>query len=504
MQDLSTKRIFLVGAGGIGCEILKNLLLSGVKHIAVVDLDVIDLSNLNRQFLFSREHIGKPKATTAAEVAVRRYAPDAVVEAFHTDVQDERFSIAFYQSFDLVINALDNLDARKHVNRMCVCAQVPLIDGGTSGFVGQATPIVPRETECYMCEPKAAPKGYAVCTIRSNPTTSVHCIFWSKQLFQRLFGPSDKDNVLSDLQFDGAGRDWRAVFDKVFTQDIVDLRKADDLWRLRKKPELWTFEEMAAGAAPGLAEWCATFERAFGRLRGRAEAAGPMPFDKDDDDAVDFVFAATNIRCTIFHIAPLGRFDVQAKAGNIIPAIPTTNAIISGLMTVEAVKVLRGVRPLTTVYLSKKPVNQKLLRFEQTPAPNPECYVCGTIRVTRECDLKVTTLKELVDEVTQTASLVNPSVMADGSLLMEIDDALEDDERAMYDANGAKTLAQLGMRDGSVVDLKDDLKTVSLILRDMLVLRRLTCSSDRTHPLDTSDVSPAASHTQHEAKRPSN
>ena len=67
---------------------------------------------------------------------------------------------------------------------------------------------------------------------------------------------------------------------------------------------------------------------------------GPFEFDKEDDIMIDFITACTNIRCEIFHLTGLSKFEVKEKAGNIIPAIPTTNAIISGLMIIEMMKVL--------------------------------------------------------------------------------------------------------------------------------------------------------------------
>ena len=64
-DSLRDKKIFIVGAGGIGCELLKNLAFTGIKYVELVDLDTIDVSNLNRQFLFRPEHVGKSKAIIA-------------------------------------------------------------------------------------------------------------------------------------------------------------------------------------------------------------------------------------------------------------------------------------------------------------------------------------------------------------------------------------------------------------------------------------------------------
>ncbi|MCJ1433454.1 E1 ubiquitin-activating protein uba2 [Xylographa pallens] len=126
----------MVGAGGIGCELLKNLLLTGFGEVHIVDLDTIDLSNLNRQFLFRHEHIKKSKALVAKESAAK-FNPSVKLEAYHANIKDSRFNVDWFQTFDLVFNALDNLEARRHVNKMCLAADVPLVESGTTGFNGQ-------------------------------------------------------------------------------------------------------------------------------------------------------------------------------------------------------------------------------------------------------------------------------------------------------------------------------------------------------------------------------
>lgn len=132
---------------------------------------------------------------------------------------DPPFDQAYFKSFDLVLNALDNLSARRHVNKMCVMTKVPLIESGTAGYNGQVQPIrsvssgspfssfsrpdfevdqkgfyLPRlvsffsyyilfsqgKMECYDCQPKPLPKTFPVCTIRSTPSSPIHCIVWAK------------------------------------------------------------------------------------------------------------------------------------------------------------------------------------------------------------------------------------------------------------------------------------------------------------------------------------
>lgn len=172
-------RVLMVGAGGIGCELLKNLVLLGFGEIHVIDLDTIDLSNLNRQFLFKHEHIKKSKALVAKDTATR-FNPSVKIEAHHANVKETQFSVEWFRGFNIVFNALDNMEARRHVNKMCLAADVPLIESGTTGFNGQVQVIKKGVTACYDCSPKDTPKSFPVCTIRSTPSQPIHCIVWGK------------------------------------------------------------------------------------------------------------------------------------------------------------------------------------------------------------------------------------------------------------------------------------------------------------------------------------
>ena len=167
-ERVQSSRVLVVGAGGIGCEILKNLVLTGFLTVEIIDLDTIDVSNLNRQFLFRTEHVGQPKAVVAA-AAAKAFNPDVKITAHYGNVKDPQFGISYIQTFQIVLNALDNIDARRHVNRLCLAANVPLIDSGTTGYLGQVMPIFKGKTACYECTPKPTQKVYPICTIRSTP-----------------------------------------------------------------------------------------------------------------------------------------------------------------------------------------------------------------------------------------------------------------------------------------------------------------------------------------------
>lgn len=182
-QLISSARLLVIGTGGVGCDLLKTLVGTGYRHLDIVDLDTIDMSNLNRQFLFRRRHVGLAKCVVAKE-AIHQMCSGAVVTAHHSNVKDPRFDSSFIKQFSMVLCALDNIDARRHVNRLCLASDVPMIESGSTGYDGHCTVIIRGVTECYECSPKPVPKTYPVCTIRNNPSQPIHCIVWAKMLFK--------------------------------------------------------------------------------------------------------------------------------------------------------------------------------------------------------------------------------------------------------------------------------------------------------------------------------
>ncbi|KAK7422106.1 E1 ubiquitin-activating protein uba2 [Neonectria punicea] len=446
-SSVKQARVLMVGAGGIGCELLKNLVLTGFGEIHIVDLDTIDLSNLNRQFLFGHEHIKKSKALVAKEVA-QRFNPSVKIVAHHANIKDDEFSVSWFREFRIAFNALDNLDARRHVNKMCLAADVPLIESGTTGFNGQVQVIKKGVTACYDCTPKETPKSFPVCTIRSTPSQPIHCIVWGKSyLLNEIFGTSedqaafdhtsdgDNDQEIEELKKEsealkkirdavGTPEFSQMLFDKVFNGDIERLRSVEDMWKSRRAPEPLKYETVLSKATDAIAakdvvlgddqrtwsleESLVAFNDSLDRLSKRIlelkknkRPEDPEPtitFDKDDVDTLDFVAASANIRSIIFGIDTKSRFDIKQMAGNIIPAIATTNAIVAGLCVLQSLKVLKGEYTQSKEVFLTPFAPARLLAPDRSREPNPDCPVCSVHNTRVVVDLSRATLNDLVED----------------------------------------------------------------------------------------------------------
>lgn len=460
---------------------------------------------MNRQFLFQRKHIGLPKAQVAKESALR-FNPTAKIIAHHANIKNPEFGSSFFKKFDIVMNALDNLDARRHVNRVCVATEQPLIESGTAGYLGQVQLIKRGVTECYECQPKPTPKTYAYCTIRSSPTKPIHCVIWAKEEFKTHFGdPADvikedeepvddseiakEEAVLSSKKQNFA--EW--LFHKLFHTDIFKkVRVAEltgkDLWSGRQPPlplslDLLHFSlqhsnnnthhngPSSVEILPDQIVWTLqqniqNFLLSVQRLQGRVKTGNFLEFDKDDNDSLDFVTSASNIRSHIFNIPLQSKFAVKSAAGNIIPAIATTNAIIAGMIVMEAFKLLQGqIQNSGMIYLKKVPIGGRLLVTEISSAPNPNCYVCGSHFLSVKINTNTATLELFVEKVLKEKLALNePSIILDSDIVYECGEGLEAYEWEQYSKQAKKYLTQVRIANNCILEVNDNSQDLKLQL----------------------------------------
>jgi len=159
-RDLQTRlgkiNTFMIGAGALGCEYLKAFALMGLGcgeggQVCVTDNDNIEVSNLNRQFLFRKPDVGKSKAECASAKA-KSMNPAFNVKTYTNLVcpdTEELFNDAFWESKAFIVNAVDNIKARLYVDSRCVWYEKPLLESGTLGTKCNSQMIIPHVTQCY-------------------------------------------------------------------------------------------------------------------------------------------------------------------------------------------------------------------------------------------------------------------------------------------------------------------------------------------------------------------
>jgi len=143
-EKLSKARVFVAGTGGLGSPISTYLAVAGVGKIIIADFDIVDSSNLNRQFLHHERDIGRYKVESAEE-KLTSLNPEIKV-----DTIKEKIS-SIVPPCDLIIDALDNFDTRHVLNKLAVERKIPLIHGAVSGYRGQVTTVIPGKTPCLCC-----------------------------------------------------------------------------------------------------------------------------------------------------------------------------------------------------------------------------------------------------------------------------------------------------------------------------------------------------------------
>ena len=146
---LKNSKVCVVGTGGLGNPIISRLTAMGVGTLRIVDRDVIELSNLHRQTLFDESDVGQVKVEVAAK-KLKKLNTDCKIEALAISVNDYT-ALDVVEGCDVVIDALDSVNARYALNKACVKFGIPFVTGAAVGVSGQVFTILPKESACYYC-----------------------------------------------------------------------------------------------------------------------------------------------------------------------------------------------------------------------------------------------------------------------------------------------------------------------------------------------------------------
>ena len=148
-EKLKQTKVFIAGAGGLGCSASIYLAAAGIGAIRIVDHDKVELSNLNRQVLHWDENIGMGKANSTAE-KLKKQNPEVKIEAIAETITEANIS-QLMAGFDLIIDAMDNLPTRYLLNKAAIDKNIPFFHGAVYGFEGRVMTIIPGKTACLQC-----------------------------------------------------------------------------------------------------------------------------------------------------------------------------------------------------------------------------------------------------------------------------------------------------------------------------------------------------------------
>jgi adenylyltransferase/sulfurtransferase len=148
-EKVEKARVLVVGAGALGNEVVKNLVLMGIGHIYIIDFDTVELANLSRSVLFRESDSGREKAEVAA-ARVKDLNPGVHVQYLHGDVTTQ-IGLGVIRRMDVVVGCLDNREARLAVNRFCYWMGKPWVDGAIQELLGLVRVFIPGQGACFEC-----------------------------------------------------------------------------------------------------------------------------------------------------------------------------------------------------------------------------------------------------------------------------------------------------------------------------------------------------------------
>jgi ubiquitin-activating enzyme E1 len=319
INDLS---YFIVGAGAIGCEMIKNFAMMGVGSgpkgcVHITDMDTIEKSNLNRQFLFRPWDVKKCKSLTAAE-AVKKMNPNMKVKAQENRVgpdTEDTFDDDFFESLDGVCNALDNVQARMYMDQRCIYYKLPLFESGTLGTKGNVQVVLPHLTESYGSSRDPPEKSIPICTLKNFPNAIEHTIQWARDEFEGLYKQTaeDANAFLSKADFfeslNKQGGNRKGTLESIlgslvtnkplkFEECIVWARlKFEELFNNSIRQLLYNFP-LDMTTSTGSPFWS-----------GPKRPPTPLVFNADDPEHMAFVLSAANLRAVNYGLK--GHASVQ-------------------------------------------------------------------------------------------------------------------------------------------------------------------------------------------------
>ncbi|KAL0234236.1 hypothetical protein PCE1_001273 [Barthelona sp. PCE] len=343
LTTLQNYNAFLVGTGAIGCEALKNFASCGLScgegKLTVTDLDVIEKSNLSRQFLFREGDIKQSKSEVGIRVAKNMNKDMNVASstiAVGTSTEDV-WNYEFWAGLDVIINALDNMKARLYTDSCALLHGKPLFESGTQGLKGSTQTVVPGKTVSYGQSQDPEDDNIAFCTLKNFPHLIAHTIEWGRDKWNQCF--EKPYEVLSKWKKDGMS--WLEGKGPVEIQDIMKTLGQAVEWYPKRIDDCIVyarnmFEEFFINTIKQLLHSCPADavdeQTGMPFWTGHKRCPVVHEFDPDNETHAEFVYSCTLLQGLVYgwDVSDLTREYVLEEACKVEPKkwVPASDFVV--------------------------------------------------------------------------------------------------------------------------------------------------------------------------------
>lgn len=322
-EKLGNQKWFMVGSGAIGCELLKNFAMIGLccgdkGQLTITDMDSIEKSNLNRQFLFRNKNIGQLKSEAAA-IQIKGMNKDINIIPHQNKVGKETehiYNDDFFNSLDGVANALDNIQARLFVDDKCVYYKKPLLESGTLGTKGNVQVIVPYLTESYGSTTDPPEESIPVCTLKNYPNQIEHTIQYARDQFEGLFTSTpeilkqyiENSSYLDDIKQNSPQDIYTTLNDLQSICNIIPNNFEDCVKWIR----LFFESQYNNQIQQLLYNFPKNFKTTNGAYfwSGSKRCPSPLQFDENNKEHMDYIIAGANLMANVFGLEECNNVEI--------------------------------------------------------------------------------------------------------------------------------------------------------------------------------------------------
>ncbi|EAY10987.1 ThiF family protein [Trichomonas vaginalis G3] len=360
--DFSKEKLLICGIGAVGCTLSKIASTYNPALMSLVDRDDIEISNLNRQLLFSDKDIKKNKAETAKEKLLE-YRSNLNINTYPIYIT-EKTKLKFFSDHTTAFGLVDSFSARGLIAGNAALASIPFFTGGLSPGQGDFECKIPNVTNQYII--RSEPQTTKTCTLRSFPYKKEHCIEWATEFLIKVINSSGYKTI--DECIDYAKNKFRSKFYIYWQNNIIlhpkdEIRNGEPYWsgtrifpktikydktnELHKKFIISLTKLLAAASnipLPTDEDLMAkindisiiypTDEEISNHKKELKEVSKEKPkrthmFDEYNKDQVDLLMSSSNLRSLIFNLPEITESDCIKFAGKIVPVVSTINSIVS-------------------------------------------------------------------------------------------------------------------------------------------------------------------------------